>query len=65
MSARRLGKRGLAIQNQLVFLVSCLFSERVVLLLKPYKLGLEVPYALLKAAHLGNHAGIWTADVAE
>ena len=33
--------------------------------LKPYKLGFQVAYSLLEAAHLGNDAGIRTADVAE
>jgi hypothetical protein len=65
MPARRSGERGLAIQNQLAFLGSCLFGQRVVFLLKPDKLGFEVPYTLLKAAHLGNDTRIWTADVAE
>jgi hypothetical protein len=63
--ARRSGERGLAIQNQLGFVVSCLSGERVVLLLKPNKFGLEVTYSLLETAHLGNHTRIWTADVAE
>ena len=39
--------------------------KRVVLFLEPDKLGFQVPYSLLEAAHLGNHAGIGTADVAE
>jgi hypothetical protein len=63
--ARRSGERGLAIQNQLVFLASRMFRQRIVFLLKPDKFGFEVPYTLLEAAHLGNHARIWTADVAE
>jgi hypothetical protein len=45
--------------------VGCLNRERVVLFLKPYKLGFQVAYSLLEAAHLGNDAGIRTADVAE
>jgi hypothetical protein len=45
--------------------VTTLNRERVVLFLKPDKLGFEVAYSLLEAAHLGNHAGIGTADVAE
>jgi len=40
-------------------------SQRVVLLLKPDKLGFQIPYALLEATHFGDHARIWTADVAE
>jgi len=39
--------------------------KRVILFLEPDKLGFQVPYSLLEAAHLGNHAGIGTADVAE
>jgi len=45
--------------------VACLNRERVILFLKPYKLSFQVAYSLLEAAHLGNHAGIGTADVAE
>ena len=58
------GERRLAIRNQHV-LVRCLYRKRVVLFLEPHKLGFQVPYSLLKAAHLGNHAGVGTADVAE
>jgi len=42
-----------------------LSSERVVLFLEPHKLGFQVPNTLLEAAHLGYHAGIGTANVAE
>jgi hypothetical protein len=56
--------RGLAIRHQHV-LVASLNHERFVLLLKPHKLGFQVAYSLLEAAHLGNDAGIRTADVAE
>jgi hypothetical protein len=56
--------RRLAVRHQHV-LVASLNRERVILFLKPYKLGFEVAYSLLEAAHLGNHAGIGTADVAE
>jgi hypothetical protein len=35
------------------------------LFLEPDKLGFQVPYSLLEAAHLGNDARIGTADVAE
>jgi hypothetical protein len=45
--------------------VTSLNRERIVRFLKPYKLGFKVAYSLLEAAHLGNHAGIGTADVAE
>jgi hypothetical protein len=45
--------------------VASLNSKRFVLFLEPYKLGFQVAYSLLEAAHLGNHAGIGTADVAE
>jgi hypothetical protein len=57
-------ERGLALRDQHV-LVSSLNRERVVLFLKPHKLGFQVAYSLLEAAHLGNDAGIGTADVAE
>ena len=39
--------------------------KRVVLFLEPDKLGFQVPYSLLEAAHLGNYAGVGTADVTE
>ena len=42
-----------------------LHRKRVVLVLEPNKLGFQVPYALLEPTHLGKHAGIGTADVAE
>jgi hypothetical protein len=45
--------------------VGSLNGKRVILFLKPYKLGFQVAYSLLEAAHLGNDAGIGTADVAE
>ena len=61
---RSLDERGLAFLNQHV-LVSSLNRKRVILLLKPYKLSFQVAYSLLQAAHLGNDAGIGTADVAE
>jgi hypothetical protein len=60
-----LGERWLAIQDQHVLGASCLRRERVVLFLKPHKLGFEVANALLETAHLRDHAGIGTADVAE
>ncbi len=60
------GERWLAVPHQHVLvLVGCLERQRVVLFLEPHKLGFQVPYSLLEAAHLGNHAGIGTADVAE
>ena len=40
-------------------------SECIVLFLKPDKRSLEVMHALLKAAHLRDHAGIRPANVAE
>jgi hypothetical protein len=60
---RALDVRGLAIRHQHVLVAS--LNQRVILFLKPYKLSFEVAYSLLEAAHLGNHAGIGTADVAE
>jgi hypothetical protein len=58
------GERRLAVRYQHVRMC-CLNRKRVVLFLEPYKLGFQVPYSLLEAAHLGNHAGIGTADVAK
>jgi hypothetical protein len=40
-------------------------SKRIVHVLEPDKLSLQVAYSLLKAAHLRDDAGIWPADVAE
>jgi hypothetical protein len=40
-------------------------SKRVVHVLEPDQLGLQVAYSLLKAAHLRDDAGIRPADVAE
>jgi hypothetical protein len=40
-------------------------SKRIVYVLEPDKLSLQVAYSLLKAAHLRDDAGIWPADVAE
>jgi hypothetical protein len=40
-------------------------DEHIVLVLKPGKLGFQVAYSLLEAAHLCDHAGIRPADVAE
>jgi Mor family transcriptional regulator len=45
--------------------LACLRGERVVLLLKPYKLSFKITYTLLEAAHLRDHTGIGSADVAE
>jgi hypothetical protein len=45
--------------------VISLNRKYVILFLKPDKLGFEVAYSLLEASHLGNHAGVGTADVAE
>jgi hypothetical protein len=61
---QRSGERGLAVRDQHVR-VGSLYGERVVLFLEPDKLGFQVTYSLLEAAHLGNHAGVGTADVAE
>jgi hypothetical protein len=57
-------ERGLAIRHQYV-LVACPNRQRLVLLLKPDKLGFQVAYSLLEATHLGKHTGIGTADVAK
>jgi hypothetical protein len=61
---QRSGERRFAVRHQHV-LVSRLYGERVVFFLEPDKLGFQVTYSLLQAAHLGKHAGIGTADVAE
>jgi len=60
----RLGERGLAIPGQHV-LVGSFQGERVVEFLEPSQLGFQITNALLEAAHLGYHAGIGTANVAE
>jgi hypothetical protein len=64
LAGRRSGERGFAVRDQHVRTGS-LYRERLVLFLEPDKLGFQVPYSLLEAAHLGNHAGVGTADVAE
>jgi len=40
-------------------------SERILLFLEPNKLSFQVANTLLKTAHLGDHARICTANVAE
>jgi hypothetical protein len=60
----RSGERGFAVSYQHVR-TGCLYRERFVLFLEPDKLGFQVPYSLLEAAHLGYDAGVGTADVAE
>jgi hypothetical protein len=40
-------------------------SKRVLLVLKPEKLGFEVTNTLLEATHLADHSEIGPADVAE
>jgi hypothetical protein len=64
LASRRSGERGFAARYQHVR-ASTVYRQRVVLLLKPNKLGFQVSYSLLETAHLGYHAGIGTADVAE
>lgn len=59
------GESWLAVQYEHVILVTGSGGKRVVLFLKPHKLGFQVANALLETAHLGDHAGIGTADVAE
>jgi hypothetical protein len=61
---QRSGERRFAVRYQQVR-VGRLYVQRVVLFLEPDKLGFQVPYSLLEAAHLRNHAGIGTADVAK
>ena len=64
-SLRSSGERRLAIQNEHVILVTAASGKRVVLFLEPHKLGFQVANTLLETAHLGDHARICTADVAE
>jgi hypothetical protein len=64
LADRRSGERRFAVRHQHVR-VGCLHRERLVLFLEPDKLGFQVAYSLLEAAHLGNDAGVGTADVAE
>jgi hypothetical protein len=64
VTSARLGERGLAIPGQHV-LVGSFQGERVVEFLEPSQLGFQVTNTLLEAAHLGYHAGIGTANVAE
>jgi hypothetical protein len=40
-------------------------GKRVLLVLKPHKLGFKIANALLEAAHLVDHAEIGPANVAE
>jgi hypothetical protein len=58
------GRLALPISNE-QFFWSDFCSKRVVHVLEPDKLSLQVTYSLLKAAHLRDDAGIWPADVAE
>jgi hypothetical protein len=62
---RSSGIRRLAVQNKHIILVTDASGKRVVLFLEPDKLGFQVANTLLETAHLGDHAGIGTADVAE
>ncbi len=39
--------------------------QRIVLRLKPYQLGFEIPDTSLKTSHLRDHPGVGPADVAE
>jgi hypothetical protein len=58
------GQRRLTVQYKRVVLVTA-SCKRIVLFLEPNKLSFQVANTLLKTAHLGDHARIWTADVAE
>jgi hypothetical protein len=62
---RSSGERRLAVQYEHVVLVTAASGKCVVLFLEPHKLGFQVANTLLETAHLGDHAGIGTADVAE
>jgi hypothetical protein len=57
------GRLALPISNEQFGSDFC--SKRIVHVLEPDKLSLQVTYSLLKAAHLRDDAGIWPADVAE
>jgi hypothetical protein len=59
------GERWLAIRYQQVLMLVRLQRKRVVLFLQPDKLGFQVTYSLLEAAHLGYQPGVGTTDVAE
>jgi hypothetical protein len=59
------GQRRLTVQYEHVVLGTAASRERILLFLEPNKLGFQVANTLLKTAHLGDHARIWTADVAE
>jgi hypothetical protein len=65
LADRRSGERRFAVRHQHVVRAGYLYRERLVLFLEPDKFGFQVSYSLLEAAHLGNHAGVGTADVAE
>jgi hypothetical protein len=62
---RSSGKRGLAVQNEQFLVVRESRSECIVLVLKPHKLGFQVANALLETTHLGEHARVRAANVAE
>jgi hypothetical protein len=64
-AAGLLGQRWLTVQNQHVLGTSSLRGKYIVLFLEPHKLGFQVANTLLETAHLRDHAGIGTADVAE
>jgi hypothetical protein len=63
MGGRSSGEHRLPGPNQQV--TADLRGKRVLLILKPDKLGFQIAHALLEAAHLGDHAEIGPADVAE
>src|SRR5215471_8023021 len=62
---RSSGERGLTFQHEHFLVMADTSNERVVLFLKPSKLGLQVANALLETAHFRDHARVRTADVAE
>jgi hypothetical protein len=59
------GEHGFALPSSNEQFMPDFRRQRVVLVLEPDKFGFQVTYSLLKAAHFGDHAGIWPADVAE
>ena len=62
---RTLGERRFPIIESQDFHVLLNGCQRIVLRLKPQKLGFQIPYAPLKTPHLRDHTGVGTADVAE
>jgi hypothetical protein len=56
-------RRFTVLQDQHIVLINR--CQYVVLRLKPYELGLKVPYTPLETSHLCDDPGVGTADVAK